>query len=261
VSADEVRRQLALYETVLKSPAHRTKLLAELDAALQKSAAEVSEDDNVRAGLVASALLNLGEPGEAAKLFARLVELFPDHAFNAKLLAHCRAMQGMRPVPAGQEAAHEELERLGVEMRDPARRRELADEAHARLYAEGGVDAMGTLRAATIAAALVDNGQAAQAAKLFERLAELDPDEPYFRQGLIHCRTHLDDAVAALSACTTALARDPDNFGLLVDRGNVLLRLQRTPEALADFRRALAQPGIPEAVALSLRTVISLREG
>ncbi|MBB5368650.1 MULTISPECIES: lipopolysaccharide assembly protein LapB [unclassified Janthinobacterium] len=87
--------------------------------------------------------------------------------------------------------------------------------------------------------------QGAQAAALYVRLLELNPDDGVALAGLISLRQ--GDVVQSESKLKAILARSPDSGPVLFALGNVYAKQRRWPEAQQQFFRAYsAAPGNPD---------------
>jgi protein O-GlcNAc transferase len=92
-----------------------------------------------------------------------------------------------------------------------------------------------------LALVLLKRGELARGLELLRRSIEIHPQQADVHLNIARALTHSGQPESALASCETALALQPIQFEALQLRASLLLELNRIPEALADFDRALLQ--------------------
>jgi tetratricopeptide (TPR) repeat protein len=201
--------------------------------------------------LHACALARLGKLEAARDALLAALGIRPDHAESLWLLALVsatlaewqRALTALEALGTlGRDDAPYHLQRLGV--LDALERHEEAGEA-ARKALERGLDSAEQL--ALVGQALCRAGRWAEAARAYEQLAGLGPENPLPLLALAQCREALHDQAGALAAYERAVAIAPDSPAVLFQLGSSCLRAGQLDEAVACLEDAVARdPERPE---------------
>lgn len=89
-----------------------------------------------------------------------------------------------------------------------------------------------------------------ESAKTYGMALELDPDGIAIHKALIPVCFALDQDIEALQHCRAVLARDPDDFEVLLRYAAAMQDCKQTAEAADALQRALATPALSERYAL-----------
>lgn len=201
--------------------------------------------------LHACALGRQGKTEAARDALLAAVRIRPDHAESLWLLALVSAMLGDSPRALlalealgqlGRDDAPYHLQRLGV-LQALERHEEAGDAAGKAL--ERGLESVEHL--ALVGRALSRAVRWAEAARAYEQLTGLSPENPAPLLALAQCREALHDQPGALAAYERAVAIAPDSPSVLFALGGSCLRAGKLDEAIACLEAAAAtDPGRPE---------------
>ncbi len=188
-----------------------------------------------------------GKADAAAPLLNRVARLNGEHAHP------CRDLARMLPAPEQAPLVEAQYRACLVRMPDDARLRYgLAELLRGRGEAGTAVAVLEPLLRASpqvaeahdqMGLALAEAGRFAEAAERFRMAVTLDPAQPVFRGNLAMMLKIEGQFDACLDAYDEALAREPDNRQIRVNRAVARLHAGRFAEAWQDQDWVLAEPG------------------